>query len=305
MTHRLNRTTAALGLLAPLVLLTACNKPATPAAEAPAERVATVNGKPVPKSEFDLYIANMSRQAGRDVTEEQKGEMLDQYIKMQLAAEEAEKGGIEKDPKVRDQLALARLQVLLEAGMQKYLDSHPVADSELRPEYDRQVAALPREYHARHILVDDQAAAEAITKELEKGADFAKLAAKRSKDTTGKSGGDLGWFTLDSMVKPFSDAVRTLAPGELTRQPVKSEFGWHVIKLEESRASSAPPFEEVKDRVKTLVQRKKLQTHLDELVKAAKIEKTGAAAAPAAAAPAPTPAAPAAKTEEKDKKESG
>jgi peptidyl-prolyl cis-trans isomerase C len=305
MTHRLNRTTAALGLLAPLVLLAACNKPATPAAEAPAERVATVNGKPVPKSEFDLYIANMSRQAGRDVTEEQKGEMLDQYIKMQLAAEEAVKDGVEKDAKVRDQLALARLQVLLEAGMQKYLDSHPVADSELRPEYDRQVAALPREYHARHILVDDQAAAEAITKELEKGADFAKLAAKRSKDTTGKSGGDLGWFTLDSMVKPFSDAVRTLAPGELTRQPVKSEFGWHVIKLEESRASSAPPFEEVKDRVKTLVQRKKLQTHLDELVKAAKIEKTGAAAAPAAAAPAPTPAAPAAKTEEKDKKESG
>lgn len=297
MTHRLNRKTAALGLLAPLVLLAACNKAATPAAEAPAERVATVNGKPVPKSEFDLYIANMSRQAGRDVTEEQKGEMLDQYIKMQLAAEEAEKGGIEKDPKVRDQLALARLQVLLEAGMQKYLDSHPVDDSELRPEYDRQVAALPREYHARHILVDDQAAAEAITKELEKGADFAKLAAKRSKDSTGKSGGDLGWFTLDSMVKPFSDAVRTLAPGELTKQPVKSEFGWHVIKLEESRASSAPPFEEVKDRVKTLVQRKKLQTHLDELVKAAKIEKTGAAAAPAAA--------PAAKTEEKDKKESG
>jgi peptidyl-prolyl cis-trans isomerase C len=294
MTHRLNRKVAALGLLAPLVLLAACNKAATPAPQAPAERIATVNGKPVLKSEFDLYIANMSRQAGRDVSEEQKAEMLDQYIKMQLAAEEAEKSGIEKDAKVRDQLALARLQVLLEAGMQKYLDSHPVADSELRPEYDRQVAALPREYHARHILVDDQAAAEAITKELEKGADFAKLAAKRSKDSTGKSGGDLGWFTLDSMVKPFSDAVRTLAPGELTKQPVRSEFGWHVIKLEESRASSAPPFEEVKDRVKTIVQRKKLQAHLDELVKAAKIEKTGAAAAPAA---------PAAKAE--DKKESG
>jgi peptidyl-prolyl cis-trans isomerase C len=290
MTHRLNRTTAALAVFAPLVLLAACNKAATPAPEAPAERVATVNGKPVPKSEFELYVANMSRQAGREVTAEQKGEMLDQYIKMQLAADEAEKTGIEKDAKVRDQLALARLQVLLEAGMQKYLDSHPVEDSELRPEYDRQVAALPREYHARHILVDDQAAAEAITAELQKGADFAKLAAKRSKDSTGKSGGDLGWFTLDSMVKPFSDAVRVLAPGELTKQPVHSEFGWHVIKLEESRASSAPPFEEVKDRVKTIVQRKKLQAHLDELVKAAKIEKTGAAA-------------PAAKAE--DKKESG
>lgn len=292
MTHRLNRNAAALVVLAPLVLLAACNKAATPAPEAPAARVATVNGKPVLKSEFDLYVTNMSRQAGRDVTEEQKGEMLDQYIKMQLAAEEAEKSGIEKDAKVRDQLALARLQVLLEAGMQKYLDSHAVADSELRPEYDRQVAALPREYHARHILVEDQAAAEAITKELEKGADFEKLAKKRSKDIgTGKSGGDLGWNTLESWDPPFAAAVRTLSPGELTKQPVHSQYGWHVIRLEESRASNAPPFEEVKDRVKTLVQRKKLKEHLDELAKAAKIEKTGAAAAPAAKA--------------EDKKESG
>jgi peptidyl-prolyl cis-trans isomerase C len=296
MTHRLYRKTAVLGLLAPLALLAACNKAATPAPEAPAEKVATVNGKAVPKSEFDLYVTNMSRQAGREVNEAQKSEMLDQYIKMQLAAEEAVAAGVEKDPKVRDQLALARLQVLLEAGMQKYLDSHPVQESELRPEYDRQVAALPREYHARHILVDDQAAAVAITKQLQGGADFAKIAAKRSKDSTGKNGGDLGWFTLDSMVKPFSDAVRALAPGELTREPVKSEFGWHVIKLEESRASSAPPFDEVKDRVKTYVQRKKLAEHLDELVKAAKVEKTGAAAT----APAPADAA---KTE--DKKESG
>jgi peptidyl-prolyl cis-trans isomerase C len=296
MTYRLNRNTAVLGLLAPLMLLAACNKAAAPAPAPAGERVATVNGKPLLKSEFELYVTNMSRQSGRDVTPEQKAELLDQYISMQLAAEEAEKSGADKDQKVQDQLALARVQVLVDAGLQKYLESNPVQDSELRPEYDRQVAALPREYHARHILVEDQAAAEAITKELQGGADFAKLAAKRSKDSTGKNGGDLGWFTLDSMVKPFSDAVRTLAPGELTREPVHSEFGWHVIKLEESRASTAPPFDEVKDRVKTFVQRKKLQEHLDELVKAAKVEKTGAA--PAAAAPAD-----AAKAE--DKKESG
>ena len=290
MTHRLYRKTAVLGLLAPLALLAACNKAATPAPEAPAERIATVNGKPVAKSEFDLYVDSMSRQAGAQVTAEQKAEMLDQYLKMQVAADQAEKDGVDKDPKVRDQLALARRQVLMQAGLQKYLDSHPVQDSELRPEYDRQVAALPREYHARHILVDDQAAAEAITKQLQGGADFAKLAAKRSKDDSRKNGGDLGWFTLENMVKPFADAVRTLAPGELTREPVHSEFGWHVIKLEESRPSAAPPFDEVKDRVKTYVQRKKLQEHLDELVKAAKVEKAGAAPAAAKA---------------EDKKESG
>jgi peptidyl-prolyl cis-trans isomerase C len=282
MTHFRIHTPAALGLLAPLLLLAACNKADAPAAAAPAERVATVNGKPLPKSEFELYVANMKRQAGGEISEEQKGELLDQYISMQLAAEEAEKAGLDKDQKVRDQLALARVQVLVDAGLQKYLEAHPVQDSELRPEYDMQVAGLPREYHARHILVDDRAAAEAITKQLQDGADFAKLAAKRSKDPSSKSGGDLGWFSLDTMVPPFANAVKAMQPGQLTDQPVQSQYGWHVIKLEETRASSAPPFDEVKDRVKTFVQRKKLQTHLEELRKAAQVEKT-AAAAPAAA----------------------
>jgi peptidyl-prolyl cis-trans isomerase C len=282
MTHFRPHTSIVLALLAPVVLA-ACNKAAAPAAEATGERVATVNGKALPKSEFDLYVANMGRQSGRDMTGQQD-QLLDQYISMQLAADEAEKAGIEKDPKVRDQLALARLQVLVDAGLQKYLEGHPVQESELRPEYDAQVAALPREYHARHILVDDEAAAVAITKELKGGADFAKLAAKRSKDSSSKSGGDLGWFTLDTMVKPFADAVKTMQPGQLTEQPVQSQYGWHVIKLEESRATSAPPFDEVKDRVKMIVQRKKLQAHLEELRTTAKVEKIAAAtAAPAAA----------------------
>ena len=282
MTHRRPHTPIALILLAPLVLA-ACNKAAAPAPEATGERVATVNGKALPKSEFDLYVANMGRQSGRDMAE-QKDQLLDQYISMQLAAEEAEQAGIEKDQKVRDQLALARVQVLVDAGLQKYLEAHPVQESELRPEYDAQVAALPREYHARHILVADEAAAVAITKELKGGADFAKLAAKRSKDSSSKSGGDLGWFTLDTMVKPFADAVKAMQPGQLTEQPVQSQYGWHVIKLEESRATSAPPFDEVKDRVKMIVQRKKLQNHLEELRKTAKVEKVAAAAAPAPAA---------------------
>lgn len=290
--------TPTLALLAPLVLLAACNKAAAPASEAPAERAATVNGKPLPKSEFDLYVANLKRQSDREITAEDHTKLLDQYISMQLAAEEAEKAGVDKDPKVRDQLALARLQVMVDAGLQKYLESHPVQESDLRPEYDAQVAALPREYHARHILVDDKTAAEAITKELKGGADFGKLAAKRSKDSSSKNGGDLGWFTLDTMVKPFADALRVMTPGQLTEQPVQSQYGWHVIKLEESRATSAPPFDEVKDRVKMIVQRKKLQTHLEELRKAAKVEATAVAAAPAA-----EPAAPAATTDAEPKKE--
>ena len=133
-------------------------------------------------------------------------------------------------------------------------------------------------------MVDDQAAAEAITKQLKDGADFAKLAAKRSKDTSSKNGGDLGWFSLDTMVPPFARCgERRCSRVSSPISRCSSQYGWHVIKLEETRATSAPPFDEVKDRVKMFVQRKKLQTHLEELRKAAKVEKTGAAPAAAAA----------------------
>lgn len=263
------------GLLLPLTLLAGCGKAADtaqqPAAKGP--EVAVVNGKPISKSEFDLYVENVERQSKRQVAEAEKSQLLDQFISMRLAAEVAQKEGVDKDQKVQDQLSLARLNVLVDSGLQKWLEDHPVTDEELRPEYDEQVSQMPREYHARHILVDDQAKAEALTKQLKAGGDFAKLAQKNSKDPSGKNGGDLGWFTLESMVKPFSDAVAALQPGQMTEQPVQSQYGWHVIKLEESRATEAPPFEEVKDRVKMLVQRKKLQNYLEELRKSAQIEK--------------------------------
>ena len=165
------------------------------------------------------------------------------------------------------------MNVIVDAALQKYLEDHPVTDEELKPEYDAQVAAMPREYRARHILVEDKASADAITKQLADGADFAKLATQKSKDSSSQSGGDLGWFTPDSMVKPFADAVAKLQPGEITSEPVQSQFGWHVIKLEESRASAPPPFEEVKDQVKVFVQRKKLQAYLEGLREQAKVEK--------------------------------
>jgi peptidyl-prolyl cis-trans isomerase C len=265
----------ACGLLLPLLLLGGCGKAATNApAKKPVEAIATVNGKPLSKSEFDLYVASVGRQAGREIPEDQKPQLLDQFIGMHLAAAAAEKAGIAKEPKVEEQLSLARLNVIVDAGLQKYLEDHPVTDAELKPEYDAQVAQMPREYHARHILVDDKAVADEVTQSLKGGTDFAKLAGQKSKDSSNKSGGDLGWFTLDTMVKPFADAVAALQPGQTTEAPVQSQFGWHVIRLEESRPASPPAFEEVKDRVKVLVQRKRLQSYLDELRKGAKIEKT-------------------------------
>jgi peptidyl-prolyl cis-trans isomerase C len=268
----MNRRQSALTCLVPMLLLAACGQAAAPAATT-GDTVATVNGKPVSKTQFDLYVANLARQSGREVPEDQKPQLLEQFIDMQLAAEAAEKSGIAKTAKVQDQLALARTNVLVDAGLNKYLEEHPVTDAELKPEYDQQIANMPSEYHARHILVDDKAAADAITAELKAGADFAKVAKEKSKDSSKESGGDLGWFTLDSMVKPFADAVTQLQPGQLTVQPVQTQFGWHVIKLEEKRAPTPPTFEEVKDRVRGIVQRKRLQAYLEELRKKAKIEK--------------------------------
>jgi peptidyl-prolyl cis-trans isomerase C len=267
----MNRRHTALILFVPMLLLAACGKAAAPTP--PAETVATVNGKPVSKSQFDLYVANLARQAGREIPEDQKPQLLDQFIDMQLAADAAEKAGITKTTKVEDQLALARMNVVVDAGLNKYLEDHPVTDAELKPEYDQQVASMASEYHARHILVDDKATADAITTQLKGGADFAKLAKEKSKDSSNQSGGDLGWFTLDTMVKPFADAVTKLQPGQTTDQPVQTQFGWHVIKLEEKRAPTPPKFEDVKERVRGIVQRKRLQTYLEELRKNAKIEK--------------------------------
>lgn len=271
-----------LSLLASLLMLGACSKDNASAIPAD-EVIATVNGQKISKSQFDLYVQTIEMQAGQPIPEAQKSLVLDQYIGMRLAAAAAEKAGIAEDRDVADQLDFARLNVLVDAALEKYLEEHPVADEEIRPEYDAQVAALPREYRARHILVADKASADAITKQIAGGADFAKLAQQKSTDSSKDSGGDLGWFTLETMVEPFANAVAALKPGEVTAEPVQSQFGWHVIKLEDTRNAAAPPFENVKDRVKTIVQRKKLQAYLDQLRADAKIDIN----ATALAAPVP------------------
>jgi peptidyl-prolyl cis-trans isomerase C len=288
MTQQLKSWTSFIALVCVAALLGGCGKSNVPAGGSKAEGdahpvLATVNGKPITQSMFDLYLQALERQSNRPVPPEHREELLDQFINMQLAADAAEKAGIHNQPKTKDQLALARMNVLVDAHLQKYLADHPVKEEELKPEYDARVAELPKEYKARHILVEDKQTADQIVKDLNAGADFAKIAQQKSTDKgSAVNGGDLGWFSLDSMVKPFSDAVAKLEKGKYTQEPVHSEFGWHVIKLEDSRASEAPAFADVKDQVRMLVQRKHLQNYLDELRKNAKIEKKAAAQAPAA-----------------------
>ncbi len=274
---------SAVGFAASLLLLTACGQAGTPGAADSGPTVATVNGQPLSAAVFDLYIGTVAQQAGGNVTDEQKAQLLDQLVSMHLAADAAQKAGLDKGKDVQAQLELTRLNVLADAQFKKMIADTPVTDAEVQAEYDAQVAAMPKaggtEYNASHILVDSKATADSIIAELKKGGDFAKLAKEKSKDGSKDNGGNLGWFTPETMVKPFSDAVVALQKGKYTETPVESQFGWHVILLNDSRAGSPPPpppaLADVRDQVVQLVQRKRLQTYLEELRKAAKIQKTG------------------------------
>jgi len=273
-------------LVAAVGLLAGCTKPAEDAtkpaagktetaAKAASTVVATVNGQKISSETFDVFLQAVTSKPGAEVPAEQKSQMLDQLINMTLAAQAAEKEGLQNDGDVKARIELLRTQILAEAATEKYIKAHPVSETEVKAEYDTQVAAMPKEYKARHILVETKEKAEAIIKELAAGGDFAKIATKESKDPgSGKNGGDLGWFSAQTMVKPFADAVEALQKGQTTQAPVQSEFGWHVIQLEDTRSPAAPAFDDVKQQVETLSQRKKLQAYLDELRKNAKIQKT-------------------------------
>lgn len=269
-------------VLAAAVIVAACTKPAEDAAKAgagaasatTAGTVATVNGKQISTAAFDTFLeAVMGGGAHEPPTDEQKAQLVDQLINMTLAAQAAEKEGLAKDPKVAGRLDLLRTQVLAEAASEKFVKANPVSEEELKTEYDTQVASMQKEYKARHILVESKEAAESIIRELQAGGDFAKLAAAESKDSSAKGGGDLGWFSPQTMVKPFADAVIALEKGKFTTEPVQSEFGYHVIMLDDVRSPEAPAFDEVKPQVEMFVQRKKLQAYLDGLRKEAKIQK--------------------------------
>jgi len=266
---------------------TACTKPAdnaakpasptsAPAAAAKASpTLVTINGTAISTQLFDTFLQAVTGKPAAEATKEQRDAMLEQLINMNLAAQAAEKDGLANDPEVKSRLDLLRTQILAEAASEKYVKSHPVSDDEVKAAYDSEVANMPKEYKARHILVETKEAADAILKELGAGGDFAKIAKAKSKDPgSAAKGGDLGWFSAQAMVKPFSEALAKLEKGKMTTAPVQTQYGWHIIQLDDVRAPTAPAFEDVKDQVKTFAQRKKLQAYLDELRKTATIQKT-------------------------------
>jgi peptidyl-prolyl cis-trans isomerase C len=266
-------------IIAGLMSLAACQQgkeSSTASTASSSPPVATVNGEPISRDFFEFYVKGITGKSSSELSAEQRDQALDNLIRAKLIAKKAEKDGLVKDADTANMLELTRLNVLQQVSSEKYLKDRKATEQELRSEYETQVAALPRlEYHARHILVATEDFANKLIAQLDKdkGANFAELAKRESMDSSKEQGGDLGWFSPDRMVKPFSDAVVALKPGEYTHKPVQTQYGWHIIKLEETRDLQAPAYDSVKQRLEQMVQTKKFKAYADDLVKNAKVEK--------------------------------
>jgi peptidyl-prolyl cis-trans isomerase C len=257
------------------ILLAACGKGqqagvAPAATDKPAAPpVAIVDGTPISRDAYDDYLKGLLRgKPVSDVTADEKNQVLDQMINMQLIAAQAEKDGLEKDPDVATRVALLRTQILADAAAQKYVKSNEPSDQELHAAYD--AATDKTEYHASHILVPTKEKADQLIKKIKGGAKFEDVAKSDSTDNSKANGGDLGWFTTARMVKPFGDAVKGLKKGEITTDPVQTQYGWHIIKLEDTRDA---PFDQMKGQLTNVIMQKKFQEYIDGLKKTAKIEK--------------------------------
>lgn len=269
------------------LLAVGCTKAETPESTA-AKPVAVVNGTPISNEVWELYVkASHQNKTAAELTADERKKALDDLIGMYVGAQEAEKQKLATgEPAAR--LELVRMSALAEMLYKKVVEEAVPTDAELKAEYDARIAELPPlEYHARHILVADEAKAKDLIAQLGKGASFEKLAKENSSDGSSTEGGLLDWFSPQQMVKPFADAVQQLEVGKYTTVPVQSEFGWHVIKLEETRASTPPPFDAVKAQIAPMVNQKKFQKQLDDLVAKAKVERTEQPAAAPVAAPTP------------------
>jgi len=258
------------------LLLAACGKGQQAAAPATTDTTATatppvaiVDGTPISREAYDDYLKSLLRgKPLTDVTADEKNQVLDQMINMQLIAAQAEKDGLEKDPEVATRIALLRTQILADAAAQKYVKANGPSDQELHAAYD--AATDKTEYHASHILVPTKEKADQLIKKIKGGAKFEDVAKAESTDNSKANGGDLGWFTTARMVKPFGDAVKGLKKGEYTTDPVQTQYGWHIIKLADTRDA---PFDQMKAQLTNTLMQKKFQEYIENLKKTAKIEK--------------------------------
>lgn len=238
-----------------------------------ADSVATVNGKPIKQSVYD-YIAKDATARGQKVDAPVKEAIINKLVDSEIVYQEAQKLGLDKQPDYIAREELARRELLTSAFLQDYVKKNPISDADTKAAYEQYKKAYgEKEFSARHILVKTEAEAKDIIAQLGKGGDFSKIAKDKSLDPGSKDkGGDLGWFSPATMVKPFSDAVAGLQKGAVTPTPVQTQFGWHVIKLVDTRAAQPLSYDKVKDGLQKNLQQRNLEKLMSDLRAKAKIE---------------------------------
>jgi peptidyl-prolyl cis-trans isomerase C len=238
-----------------------------------ADAVAKVNGVAIPQSRLDLIVKSGASQ-GQPDTPEARNRLRDALITREVIMQEAIKKGLDKSADVTSQLDLNRQDVLVNAFVQDYLSHNPVSEEAMKKEYEQaKTQTGDKEYKARHILVKDETEAKQIVAQLKKGGNFEKIAAAKSEDSGSKGrGGDLDWGPPNRFVPAFADALKKLKKGQVTDVPVHTQFGWHVIRLDDERQYEAPSFDKVKPEIQKNLQRQALDKAIGELRAKAKIE---------------------------------
>jgi len=238
-----------------------------------AQNLAIVNGKAVPKERVETLKQQVER-SGRPITPEMENQIKEEVIAREIFMQEAQKRGLEATADYKAQMELARQTILIRELFVDFQKTNPVTDAEIQAEYDKFVAAnAGKEYKASHILVEKEDEAKAIIAALKKGGKFEEIAKKQSKDPgSGARGGDLDWANPSSYVAEFTEALVKLEKGKLTQTPVKSQFGWHIIRLDDVREAQLPKIDEVKPQIAQQLQQQKLAKFQEDLRAKAKVE---------------------------------
>jgi len=269
MNHRLTTT---------LLCAVAFSATAVAPLAAQAQNIAIVNGKAVPKSRVDALMAQVNRQAaarGQALPPDIDKLVRDKVVLDEMFVQEAERRGLTSSPQYKTQMELARENILVQVLLADYQKKNPVTDAEVKAEYDKfkERAGGGLEYRARHILVEKEDEATALIAQLKGGAKFEELAKKSSKDPgSGANGGDLDFAAANNYVPEFSQALVKLKKGEMTETPVKTQFGYHVIKLEDTRQAQLPSLEEIKPQIQQSLEQQKIAAFRDNIRSKAKTD---------------------------------
>lgn len=243
-------------------------------AAAIAQNIATVNGKPVPKARVETLIHQVTKSGQQQRTPELEAQVKDEVVRREIFMQAAEKAGIPQTADYKAQYEIARQMLLIRGLMEDFRAKNPVSDADAQAEYDKfKAASAGNEYRARHILVEKEEDAKALIAQIKGGASFEELAKKNSKDTgSAANGGDLDFANPNNFVPEFSKAMTALKKGEMTQEPVKSQFGYHIIKLEDVRPATFPAFDDVKAQIKQRLEQQKSAEFQKSLIDKAKTD---------------------------------